>query len=97
MGAVKLDICEPFILTIPDECVPFLILKKGSKPFDKFVMENYISFHAYDYQNDTSDGFCLRFEQSRVQYHSVTYYVSFIALEYARRYGPEHVFLSFKL
>ena len=62
MGAVKLDICEPFILTIPDECVPFLILKKGSKPFDKFVMENYISFHAYDYQNDTSDGFCLRFE-----------------------------------
>lgn len=58
----KIDIKHPFIQTIPDESAPFLILEEGSKPFDKFVMENYINFRACDYQKDVSDGFCLRFE-----------------------------------
>lgn len=57
MNIVSVNIHKPFIVTIPDECAPFLILEQGSKPFNKFVMENYINFHAYDYQNNVSDGF----------------------------------------
>lgn len=62
MEKLKLSTNEPFIMTIPDECAPFLILDKGTAYFDKFVLENYINFYSFDYKNHISDGFCLRFE-----------------------------------
>lgn len=52
---------EAFVLTTPVETVPFLIVKPNTPAFDKFVMENYISFYAFDYQEEDSDGFWLRF------------------------------------
>lgn len=53
---------RPYILTTPEDSLPFMLVKPKSKEFDKLVMEHYINFVAFDFRDNSSDGFWLRFK-----------------------------------
>lgn len=57
------QINRPYILTIPQEVLPFCIVEENSYEMSKLIMENFIGFLAYDSLEEESDGFCLRFEK----------------------------------
>ena len=44
---IKKKICEPMIVTIPDDAAFFSILNPAEKATEKVVMENYINFYCY--------------------------------------------------
>lgn len=56
------DIVNPYIKTIPDECAPFALLPFGSQEFYKFIMENFIDFYTFDTLDEYSDGYAIRFK-----------------------------------
>lgn len=62
MNSCMIEVNNPFIKTIPEECAPFLLLKKNTEEFKKFVMENNVAFYAFDFKDHTSDGITLRFD-----------------------------------
>lgn len=61
-GMYKQKIYDPFIYTIPEETAPFVLLSQDMPVFIKFIMENFISFYAYDPLDGLADGYAIRFE-----------------------------------